>query len=90
LEHDAKYWKVPKLFRKKQDFDSIDKIITVRFSDLKEIFNAATITYMTPPDFTKGGFLRFCKDAGITDSNIHSGIIDTYFKATNYEAVQQV
>lgn len=27
----------------------------------------------------------FCLEAGISDKTLHTGIIDTYFKATNFE-----
>lgn len=33
-------------------------------------------------------FTNFCKDAGIMDSTLNSGILDTYFKATNFEEVE--
>ena len=43
--------------------------------------------YGHPPDVRKREFFYFCQDAKITDKNIHSGIIDTYFKAANFEEV---
>lgn len=62
-------------------------ILKARYSDLKTIFNASTIKNGTPPDFHKREFFLFCKDAELVDQNMHSGIIDTYFKATNFEEV---
>lgn len=40
-------------------------------------------------EMKKTAFLHFCNNAGITDKKMHSGIIDTYFKATNYEEQDQ-
>ena len=43
----------------------------------------------TPPDFGRQEFFVFCKQAGIIDKKISRGVIDTYFKATNFEEVDQ-
>jgi hypothetical protein len=44
---------------------------------------------MTAPDFLKREFFTFCKKSGLVDEYMHSGIIDTYFIATNFEEEDQ-
>ncbi len=56
---------------------------------LKDIFVQQVVECMTAPDFLKREFLNFCTKAGIMDRQMHSGIIDTYFKATNFEEEDQ-
>ena len=40
-----------------------------------------------PPDFKRIPFFKFLDHAKITDKRMNVGIIDTYFKATNFEEV---
>ena len=89
LENDRKYWKVDKLCKDNETKEAVMSIFKAQYSDLKEIFNASNIISGTPPDFHKREFFLFCKDAELVDENLHSGIIDTYFKATNFEEVDQ-
>ena len=70
---------------KSEDYNAILDILKKRYIDLKEIFMGQTLNFFTAPDFYKREFFFFCKKSGIVDKNIHSGIIDTYFKATNFE-----
>ena len=36
-------------------------------------------------DFHRAAFSKFMQSAGVLDRNIHTGIVDTYFVATNYD-----
>jgi len=55
------------------------------FRQLTEIFIQSIAHYNDPPDIKKREFASFCKEAGILDAHLNTGIIDTYFKATNFE-----
>ena len=72
-----------------EDYNAILSIIKGRYSVLKEIFWAQTIENNSPPDFLKREFFFFCQNAGIVDKNVNSSIIDMYFKATNFEEIDQ-
>ena len=54
---------------------------------MKNIFISAASHYGCPLDINRREFYFFVQDAKITDRNINSGIVDTYFKATNFEEV---
>ena len=60
----------------------IDQIYREHFEAIKEIFICATVD---APDFKKDSFYKFCEKAGIPDRRLNRGIIDTYFKAVNFE-----
>ena len=66
-------------------FNLIDQIYMEHFEALKEIFICGTVDGNNPPDFKKDSFYKFCDKAGIPDNRLNRGIIDTYFKAVNFE-----
>lgn len=65
----------------------IKEVIREYFEPLKNIFISAACHYADPPDINKREFYFFVQDAKIPDRNINSGIIDTYFKASNFEEI---
>ena len=82
-----RYWKVDKVTDDYSEQMEVKEVIREYFEPLKNIFISAASHYNNPPDINKREFFFFVQDAKIPDRNIHSGIIDTYFKATNFEEV---
>lgn len=66
----------------------IKEVIREHYEMLKNIFISAASHYGAPPDMKRREFYFFVQDAKINDKNINSGIVDTYFKATNFEEVE--
>ena len=60
-------------------------IFRKHFEKIKEIFIMATNASLSPPDFKKDAFYKFCSQARIPSGRLNRGIIDTLFKATNFE-----
>ena len=61
------------------------EVIRKYYEQIKDIFVRAAVEGGQPPDMRKREFAMFCETAKIPDRNIHTGLIDTYFKATNFE-----
>lgn len=58
------------------------------FEVLKEIFISNCVTSNSPPDLKRDHTYKFLVDSGCVDGHYLSrGIIDTHFKAANYEIV---
>ena len=89
LKNDQKFWKVDKICRDKDTLKAVMDIISARYEDLKNIFTSACIMNDSAPNFYKREFFLFAELAGFTSKKLNSGIIDTYFKATNFEEVDQ-
>ena len=87
LKNDQKFWKVDKICRDSETRKSVMEIINARYEDLKNIFTSACIMNDSAPNFYKREFFIFSEKAGFTTKTLNSGIIDTYFKATNFEEV---
>ena len=84
LNHDLRYWKIKRLAGTFDMYSRVEVIIRQNFLMLKEIFVSACAR-MGGPDLTRKCFQRFIEYAGILDNNLIQGIVDTLFKATNFE-----
>lgn len=87
--HDKHYWKVHKITDDPIEQDKTSEVIRKHFAELKEVFWQCACHYGNPPDIGKREFGLFCQTAKIYDNNITSGIVDTYFKAANFEEIDQ-
>ena len=82
-------WKLARFIKDPNDLKDCIKVITDRFSEIKEIFIGAVADSGSVPDISQLYFLEFCQVSGITDSVVNSSILDVYFTATNFEVVEQ-
>lgn len=90
FSHDEKFWKIRKICRNDSDaYNDVCDVVKDSYEDLKEIFQIAAIQYGNPPDFDMRSFRNFCKDAGILDRQLTGSVLDTYFKAANFEEIDQ-
>ena len=90
FSHDEKLWKLRKITRNDEDaYNDVKEVVIDFYQDLKEIFQVAAIQYGASLDFDMTSFRKFCKDAGILNKQLTSSVLDTYFKATNYEEIDQ-
>ena len=87
--HDTKYWKLKRIINSYEDQAKVTEIFRQNYEAIKSIFISSVVDSLLPPDFKRTAFLKFAEKAGITDRKVNTGIIDTYFKATNYEALNQ-
>ena len=72
-------------------YTRVSDIIKNHYAQLKEIFITATIKFGYPPDFSKDAVYKFLEMTGMIDGKVlHRGIVDTYFKAANYESVDSL
>lgn len=70
-------------------YDRIVELVTMHYKKLKDIFVGGCIETGDPPDFKRKQFIKFLKKAGVVDKRMSENIIDTYFKATNFEEEDQ-
>ena len=63
-------------------------MLRTHYAVLKEIFVTGVVDSLSPPDFRRDGFYKFCEKARIPDRRLNRGVIDTYFVATNFEKDQ--
>lgn len=87
FEHDMKCWKLGRIIKDIEEQNQIKAIFKKNYPELKEIFIQIIAHYDNPPDINKREFAIFCIEAGIIDAKLHTGIVDMYFKATNFEEV---
>lgn len=84
LSHDMRFWKAKRFLNNYDLVVRVEAIIREFFPLLKDVFVSATAERGCP-DFKSDHFLKFLDTAGLTDKrHLSKGIIETYFKATNF------
>lgn len=87
--HDIPYVKLGRIIDDISEHAKIKEVLHKYYSALKGIFVSVAVEGGTPPDMGKREVFKFTQDSGIADSNIHAGIVDTLFKACNFEETEQ-
>mmetsp|Transcript_9315 Transcript_9315/g.12677 ORF Transcript_9315/g.12677 Transcript_9315/m.12677 type:complete len:154 (-) Transcript_9315:193-654(-) len=87
LNHDFKYWKVKRFVPDYATYANVCDIIKENIGQLKELFIVAAVESGSPPDIRRIPFFKFCERTKLLDKKMTASIIDTYFKATNFEVV---
>ena len=82
-----KYWKMRKMLNNYSEYNYVVEVIREHYEMIKEIFVSATVDSNQPPDFRRDSFYKFCEKANIPTYRLNRGVIDTFFKATNFELV---
>ena len=89
LVHDKRHWKIRKLVGNIDLYIRVEDVIKRYFKELKEVFICA-VSHEGTADFRRNPFFKFLEKAGVTDKRvITTGIVDTYFKASNFEENDQ-
>lgn len=89
LNHDLKAWKAKRFITDYSLYSKVEGIMRKNFRMLKEIFITASAHYLGP-DLNRDPFDKFCESSKILDGRaINVGVLNTLFKATNFEVVDQ-
>lgn len=89
IAHDFKFWKVPRFIRDLDVQLRVVEIVKTHFEKLKEIFICAVAAAGESADLKKIKFYKMMLKSGVADKKLTTGIIDGYFIATNFEAIEQ-
>ena len=89
LKHDFSLWKLEKIVPEESEQEKVKEIIIKHYFNLRGIFIQACVASADLPDMSRRTFGNFVQQAKIVDGVLTMGIVDTYFKAANFEEEDQ-